>query len=196
MKKSDELKEKIIEVTTEMIINSNGAIERVTTRSIAEKADIGVGLINYHFQTKENLVEICVQRIIGNVISNFRPNVEESLDDIDRLKRVAKMVADFLINNEAVSYISILGDCKSPRTDDNTVKTAKGFSMALGQCEIPYNEKSILTFALTAVMQSIFLRKNMSFELFNLNFNDKKDRDLFLDFLIDRLFVTGRNNYE
>lgn len=193
MKKSDELKEKIIEVTTELIINSNGDIERVTTRSIAEKADIGIGLINYHFQTKENLIEICVQRIIGNVISNFHPIIEENLDGIDRLKRVAKMVADFLTDNESVSSISILGDCKSPRTDDNTMKTVKGFSMALGKCEIPDNEKSILLFALTSIMQSIFLRKNISSELFNFNFKYKKERDFFLDFIVDRLFVGGRN---
>jgi AcrR family transcriptional regulator len=193
MKKSDEQKERIIEVTTEMIINSNGDIERVTTRGIAEKAGIGIGLINYHFQTKENLIEHCVQRIIGSVISNFHPNIEDGLDSIERLKRVAKMVADFLINNEAVSFISILGDYKNPRTDDNTIKTVKGFSMALGKCEMPYNEKSILTFALTSVMQSIFLRKNMSFQLFDFNFNDKKERDLFLDFIIDRLFVMGRD---
>jgi AcrR family transcriptional regulator len=192
MKKSDELKEKIIEVTTEMIISSNGDIEKVTTRGIAEKVGIASGHINYHFQTKENLIEICIQRIIGNVISNFRPNIEESLDGIERLKRVSKMVADFLINNEAVSNISILGDYKNPKTYDNTMKTVKGFSMGLGKWEIPDNEKSILLFALTSVMQAMFLRKNMSFELFNFNFNDKKERDLFLDFLIESLFVRGR----
>jgi AcrR family transcriptional regulator len=153
-----------------------------------KKSEVGVGLINYHFQTKENLIEICVQRIIGNVIMNFRPISEENLEGTDRLKRVAKMVADFLTSNESVSSISILGDYRNPRTDDNTMKTVKGFGMALGKWEMPDNEKSILLFALTSIMQAMFLRKSISSELFHFNFKDKKERDLFLDFIIDRLF--------
>jgi AcrR family transcriptional regulator len=67
MKSSEQVRQKIIDVTIDLINNSNGAIEAITTRSISQKAGIGVGLINYHFQTKENLIEICVQKIIGNV---------------------------------------------------------------------------------------------------------------------------------
>lgn len=193
MKKSDELKEKIIKVTTKMIISSNGDIDRVTTRSIAEKAGIGIGLINYHFQTKENLMELCIQRIIGNVISNFNPNIEESVNGTERLKRVTKLVADFLINNDAVSSISILGDYKNPKSNDNTIKTVNGFGLALGKCEMSDSEKTILLFALTSILQSVFLRKDMSSELFKFNFNDKKERDLFLDFIIDRLFMKERD---
>lgn len=189
MKKSEELKGKIIEAATELIINSDGDIQKITTRNIAEKANVGVGLINYHFQTKENLIELCVQRIIENVILNFKPSIEENISSTERLKRVAKMVADFLINNEAVSRISILGDMANPKTDDNTTKTMRGFNLALGECKVAENEKSILIFILTSIMQSIFLRKDICFQLFNINFYDKRERDLFLDFLIDRLFV-------
>lgn len=99
MKKSDQAKEKIIAVTTQLIENSGGNIDEITTRAIAEKAGVGVGLVNYHFQTKENLIEICVQRIIGNVIGSFKLSAMENMGGIERVKAVMKLVADFLIQN-------------------------------------------------------------------------------------------------
>lgn len=68
MKKSDNVKEAIIAATIDLIVNSDGNIDEITTRIIAYKANTSVGLINYHYQTKDNLIEICVQQIIGNVI--------------------------------------------------------------------------------------------------------------------------------
>ncbi len=68
---ADSVKEKLIMVTIELITGGGGNIEDITTRAIAQKAGVGVGLVNYHFQTKDNLIEICVGRIIRNVISVF-----------------------------------------------------------------------------------------------------------------------------
>jgi AcrR family transcriptional regulator len=189
MKKSDEVKEKIISITTDLIMKGEGNIDEITTRTIAEKADIGVGLINYHFQTKENLIEICIQRVIGKVISGFKPEIDKSLIGIDRLKSVVKMVADFLMNNPSVARISIIGDNRNPKLDDNTMKTVKGFSAALGECNIPDKEKVILLFALTSIIQATFLRKEMCIELLGHDFTNKGERDLFIDFIIDKLFA-------
>ena len=59
-----DIKEKIIDATVSLIESSDGLIENITMRAIAQKADVAVGLINYHFTSKKNLIEICVQRII------------------------------------------------------------------------------------------------------------------------------------
>jgi len=193
MKKSDDVKEKIINITTELITNGNGNIDEITTRKIAEEANIGIGLINYHFQTKDNLVEICVQRIIGKVISDFKPDVGKDHNSIDRLKYVTKLVADFLMNNQAVARISILGDISNPTLEDNTNNTMKGFNFSLAESGIADNERIVLMFILTSVLQSAFLRKNISSELFGYDFNDKITRDLFIDCIIDRLLKGGKN---
>ena len=65
-----EVKDKIINVTIDLIKEANGNIDKITIREIAKRAEIGVGLINYHFQSKKNLVDICVQQIISNVWKN------------------------------------------------------------------------------------------------------------------------------
>ncbi|MDK2952449.1 MAG: hypothetical protein PWQ77_2114, partial [Kosmotogales bacterium] len=126
MKKSSNIKENIIEVTTELIRQSEGDINDITIRMIAEKANVGTGLINYHFQSKENLITLCVQRIIGNIVMKFSPLDRYYQNDRERLTDWAIQVFDFLFENKAISRISILGDLSDYSVDSNSVKTQRG----------------------------------------------------------------------
>ena len=193
MKKSEEVKEKIIEVTISLIHESAGDVAEINTRAIAEKAHVGIGLINYHFQTKENLIEICVERMIGKVISVFAPSAPE-LTPTARLKHSVKLVFDFFIANPAVTRISILSDCKNPKQDDNTMKSVMGICKGSDDFKIPENKRFIFAFTLVSVMQAMFLRKDQSNEYFGYDLNIKKQRDEVLDLLIDNIF--GRSGDE
>lgn len=188
MEKSELAKEKIIEVTIDLIQKANGETHKITTRAIAKEAGVGVGLINYHFESKENLVEICVQRIISDVIKSFKPDANDKLNSISRLKKVTKMVANFLIQNPSVSKISILGDMNAPKEADNTMKTVNGFLFSMEDYNISKEEKMLLSFGLTSILQAAFLRKDIMKESLGLDFNNKKEREIFIDFIIDRLF--------
>ena len=44
--KSEQTKQRIVEQTIRLIRESNGLMESITIRQIAEKADVGIGLIN------------------------------------------------------------------------------------------------------------------------------------------------------
>ncbi|SDN75256.1 TetR/AcrR family transcriptional regulator [Acetanaerobacterium elongatum] len=187
MKKSDQVKEKIIAVTTQLIESSGGNIDEITTRAIAEKAGIGVGLVNYHFQTKENLIEICVQRIIGDVIGSFKPPAMGNMGGIERVKAVVKLVADFLIQNPSVSRISIIGDCNHPQLVDNTTRSAHGFMRCMQGLAIDESEKRLLAFELVFILQSLFLRKELCKELFACDFCNKEERDKLLDYYVNNI---------
>ncbi len=186
MKKSEEVKEKIILATIDIITQSEGDVADINTRGIAEKADVGTGLINYHFQTKDHLIDICVERMIEKVIAAFAPSVPE-LTPAARLKHTASLVLDFLMDNPAVSRISILSDHKNPKRDDNTIKSAMGMSKTLGNLVISEKERFVLAFALTSAMQALFLRRDQSVALFGYDMNAKEQRDKLLGLLIDTM---------
>ncbi|MHB8061234.1 MAG: TetR/AcrR family transcriptional regulator [Ruminiclostridium sp.] len=188
MSKPLDVKETIIQTATELIVNSEGKVGSITTRAIAEKAGVGIGLINYHFQTKDNLVEICVQRIIEKVITDFKPVVDTNLNCIDKLKMVVKLVMDFLTSNPSVSRISILGDYNSPKILDNTMKTVMGFSISLNGIEIEEKHKKLMLFGLTSILQAVFLRKNISGASLGFDFNVKEERDRLIDFYVENMF--------
>jgi hypothetical protein len=108
------------------------------------------------------------------------------------LKHTAKQVFDLLVDNPAISRISFLSDHKNPKMNDNTVKSALGTCKVLSDVEIPEKERFVLAFALISIIQTLFLRKDQSGELFGYDMNVKKQRDKVLDLLIDTMF--GRFN--
>ncbi|HEX3037706.1 MAG TPA: TetR/AcrR family transcriptional regulator [Oscillospiraceae bacterium] len=185
MGKSEEIKEKIMAATIDMLEKSNGKIENITIRGIAQTVGIGTGLINYHFGTKENLIEQCVQRIIQDVITVFKPQMQKGLDETGRLKETAKQVMDFLAKNPEISKISILGDMVNPMILDNTTKTVMGFLTVM---EPEKKQAKLLTYCFTLILQGLFLRKEITKNTVGFDFNCKAERDTFIDFIVDRMY--------
>lgn len=187
------VKEVIIDVTTELIRENNGNVTKITSRKIAERAEVGLGLINYHFGSKENLITICVQRIINNVVMCFSPdkknyNERDGLADKERLADWAKQVYDFLFDNYAISSISILGDMQNYQAKSNSVYTQKGLSMAIRN-DIGEENKRLLAFMLTSTMQVAFLSGSSSKEILGYDLTIKSERDRYIDILVELLFV-------
>lgn len=183
--KSEETKERIIEQTIELIRASRGLTENITMRGIAERANVGLGLVNHYFGTKDRLIEECVQRIIGGVIGAFRPLVVAGEDNVETTKRVAKQVMDYLMGNPEISKISILGDLKQPGERDNTMGTVHGLGARLSGGQADSRHK-INAFLITAAMQVAFLRQDTLLVTLGVDFSDKTQRDAFLDDLIER----------
>lgn len=184
--KSQDTKEAIIAETIRIIGLSDGRVEDVTIRAIAQGAGVGVGLVNHYFGSKEHLIELCVQRMIGDVVGSFHVEPHEGDTTMSVTRRVAKQVMDFLMANPEVSAISILGDLRQPRTDDNTMGTVRGFSFCMSGGKNPeqYTEKA---FALVALMQESFLRREVMKASLNVDFYEKEQRDRFLDEAVARV---------
>lgn len=179
--KEDSTRQKILSAAKALIRDSAGDIQRVTTRRIAEKAGVAVGVVNYHFQTKENLLEQCVQQIIHTVIADYAPSYVADTPQA-QLALNAQSVFDFLFDNSAVSRISILGDFQHPKSYDNTVKTMTGFGKSAAETE----HKDLRIFMLVAAMQSAFLRQDTC--PCGVDLHNAAQRDAFIRQLVQILF--------
>lgn len=186
MDKTAPMKDHIIAVTTELITQYNGNTESITARMIAERAGIALGLINYHFGSKAQLITECVQRIIGTVVAGFHMEQEFSSDQ-ERLTAWAAYVFDFLFEHPAVSRISILGDFQSYAKNCNSVLTQQGFLHALRN-DISEADKPLLVFTLTAAMQAAFLGNETAEQLLGYDFAKPEDRAAYIRKLIELLF--------
>lgn len=189
----DNSKELLINVTTSLINDYNGDVSKVTIREIATKSNVSVGLINYLFGNKDNLISICVQKIILNVVTTFKPNliIDSSLSNFDKakhkLKSTAKQVFDFLFNNKSIAKISILNDYNSYIDKSNSNMTIKGFLSVLNDLETDELQKGKISFYLTSTMQVAFIRSLTNSNYLGYDFNNKMDRDKFIDDLVDKL---------
>jgi|GEM_PF-1471317 len=94
-KKSSSTKEKIMLITAKQL-NEKEA-DQISIADIAKEAGVAVGLINYHFQTKENLFSAATEFFILQKISQESKNVVSSgLKAEKRLLASLKGYGDFL----------------------------------------------------------------------------------------------------
>lgn len=191
MRDKEKVKETIICATTELIEQSGGVIGNITSRAIADKSGVALGLINYHFGSKENLIAICIQRIVNKVLMRFAPdkkdyNEDDGLTDKERLISFAQQTFDFLYANYAIIKISILSDFKDYQPISNSVYTQLGLGYALRE-NIPENKKQLIAFSLTSIMQTAFLSGENSKHITGYNLFEKSERDLFISDTVSML---------
>ncbi len=183
-------REKII-LTTTQLIEEFDDISKLTIRDIAVKSEVGNGLINYHFQTKENLIGICVRRIISQFIEEVERLYEDlEISPLDKLKHVFKAKCDFIVANPIISKTSMMLDLNSATLDDNTDQSAKVHYKALKEIYGDRKTDSELFIILHIMMSSIqgfFLRNNVIKVYTDVDFFDKEQRERYIDNLIDRV---------
>lgn len=188
---NSEAKELIMNATIHMI-REYGDVSKITIRDICNKANVGVGLVNYHFQTKENLINQCVQKIIGNIISGF-DTLEESLNlsPYEKLKYLLKLNIKFLVENPGISKVSILADLISGNEHDNSIQTRDAYLRLLrkiyGDKKSEEELKSLLYITIST-LQISFLRMNVIKKTDGIDFLMEEQRDKFWDMVIDRIF--------
>ncbi len=190
-KDEQQAREKLMEVTTQLI-RERGNIEEVTIRDIAAQAGVGVGLVNYHFQTKENLVNLCIQRIIGQIIGQFDPLYRSlSGSPMDKLRLLIKENVAFLVNQPGLSRASITSNLLAGSAHDNTMQTMEAYRPVLREvCGEKATEKeiNILLHVLISSMQAMFLRRETVKETMGIDITDKAERDELADTVLDHLF--------
>ena len=185
-------REKIIEVTTSLINENQGDVTKVTARKISERAEVGLGLINYHFGSKDQLVTECVQKIVSEQIRVFSPSgtpdAEPSIQkDKQRLADWAKQVFEFLYMNKNIISISILGDLRNNAALSNSAYTQMGLEQAI-QSSIDDRKKKQMIFTLASTMQCAFLQDNLAKSRLGFDFANKQDREQYIESLVDMLF--------
>lgn len=179
-----DIKDKLINVTIDLIKETRGSIDKITIREIAQRAGVGVGLVNYHFQSKKNLVEICVQQIISGIIAQSKPDVA-NLSPMEKLKCSVKISIDFIMDNPEISRISVLNDLCQGKQNDNTFQTLSRYYFHASNLGLNENTFFKAVFLIHG-LQGIFLR----WELYKgeFDFSDKVQRDSLIDNLVEKIF--------
>lgn len=178
--KSSEIRELIITNTIKLIKESDGLIGNITIRKIAENSNVAVGLINYHFKSKNKLIEICIERIISKVMKDF-PNLDDSKvyhtvnSDITSF---TINVFKFLVNNPEIAKISMLSDFTSPHINSNSSVSYRAIYKGLDSEKDTYRRK-VKAFIFLATIQLAFLNRNITKDLLSTNLTKESDYQTF-----------------
>lgn len=176
-------KEIIIQATIDLINENGENVNNITVREICKKANVGLGLVNYHFGNKDKLIELCVERIINGIVDNFRSIGEktEGFTPFEKLDYLGNMTLTFLFEHAAVSKISILADMSMPKEDDNTHRTYLAYLPLVSACRPDWNKETLerKTFYLITVMQQSFLRHKMILQFYGMDLKNPQERKEF-----------------
>lgn len=184
-KKEQDARERIIQAATE-ILNEVSDIEKITVRQIAERANVGVGSINYHFNSKDNLLSLAVGDVLAKMATGFLEDKQDlSLNPIQKLKAMLKALCNVATSNSnLIQYIltqGILnGDMQTPLYLIPILKEIYGSEKE--ELELRVIALQILhPIQISGIAPAAF-RMYSGIDLYN-----TEDRNKFIDMLIDNL---------
>lgn len=127
--KPDATRQRILSAALEII--GHEGVQRVTIRRIASMAKVNVASLNYHFRSKEALVDEAIQSFFGEISSLFQGLLESGIPVEERLTRFFLAYTDNVIAYPGIfiSQInfmieSILHKKKAGKEKDNTLRLA------------------------------------------------------------------------
>lgn len=93
--REQDVRDKIIQAAIELL-GEVSDVEKVTVRQVAERADVAIGSINYHFKSRDNLLSIAVGDVMAKMASSFVGSSSHSpLDPATRLKVMIQELYSF-----------------------------------------------------------------------------------------------------
>lgn len=188
-------RDRILEATISLLLE-NKDFEALTVRAIAERADVGVGLINYHFADKESLVRLAVRTFVGREIVKGYGSRNFPADSArERAILALRGPMDFLAAFPGLSRVSVLYDLTAPSAGDNSDGTLVELLGALEAIAPELSRDPSFRPRLWAALGAIheaFLRPAAFADRTGLDFAKSEDREAYAEILVDFILAAGR----
>lgn len=178
-------RERILNATIDLL-NAEPDVDKITVRRIAERAGVGIGLINYHFQSKENLFNEVVTASFGALEDQWRETLAGmEADPVTKLKTLLKVNAKVAISNPRLAHITVSHIVLHREIDVPYVilPLLKEFYGA----EKSETELKMIAVAIVITMQVAFLRTDAFRRYIGIDVYDDEQRDQWIDTFVDTL---------
>ncbi len=168
------------------ILDEVADVDKVTVRQVAERANVGIGLINYHFKTKNNLLSIAVTDYMAKMATNFViPGNYSGLEPVAMLKKMLKELYNFAEQHEKLMKFTLTQNLLN-----GEMETPLFLVPALK--EIFGNKKDeihlrIIALQILLPIQITSIRPT-EFHLYSgIDLHNEKQRNTFIDTLVDNI---------
>ena len=85
-----ETRNKLIQAAADLL-EEEPEVSKITARRISERAGVALGAINYHFQSKDNLLNEAATQLVGEAVSGwYQPFQHQDMEAVTRLKNLLK----------------------------------------------------------------------------------------------------------
>lgn len=90
------------------ILDEVSDVEKITVRQIAERAQVGVGLVNYHFHSKDKLLSLVIAEYMAKMVTQYATNNSHSaLKPEEKLKSMLQELYNYAEQHESLLRFTI-----------------------------------------------------------------------------------------
>ena len=186
----EESRKKLLDTAIELLDEYDNP-EKITVRLIAERAGVGMGMINYHFTSRDNLIFYAAMEQLNKVAEKYSGIESSGNNVVGNLKSLVKAICDVVIKNKKLSKIALeyelqneeFGICLFLLPMLNQI-----FGKEKSEGEIKFIAIQILL-----PLQMAFLREDAIRHYMDLDINDKEKRDIVIEKAIDNIVGKSLN---
>jgi AcrR family transcriptional regulator len=180
------VRETIIKATINLLTELNEA-ESITVRQIAEKAGVGLGLINYHFQTRDALINEAIGEMMFQATQSYlSAPLDNRADPAETLKLIFKTTSEigsrYSLGRFVVQYAMLQGNME---TSSMIVPILRQF-FGMEKTEI---EIRLMALSMVSTLQIAYIRSDTFRTYSGMDIHDEQQRNKIIDFIVDQ-FLT------
>lgn len=188
--KKNETKNKILKHTA-LLLDSVESPEEITLRQIAEASEVSLGLINYHFKSRSDLINEAISLNMQTIAESMALFQEKVNDPIEYLKTMLIHLSDIAMKNRKFNkftiehnimngdyttclyLLPILRKIYETRSKDNSI--------------LDETFLRLIAYQIVIATQNIYVRQDAFFKLTGIDIDQKSERDQLIRTLIDNL---------
>jgi AcrR family transcriptional regulator len=179
----NETKEKILR-TAQAMLQEGLSAEDITVRQIAARAGIGIGTINYHYQSKDKLLSDAVSGLM-TVLANELEYDNGISDPFQKLKQFLMTIGEMSLKYYEISRIHVTYELE--QGDFSICYYIVPLLKEIFKSTRNETEIKLVAIELITSMQSIFLKKEAFFRYTGINLQDPGQREEALNIFLKRL---------
>lgn len=170
---------------TAEILDDGGDAEKITVRQIAERAGVGVGLINYHFGSKNALLGEVIGQRMGEMAERLS-GVHTNLEPRARLSAMMKQLFSFGAEYKSLMQVLIRQGFDSGNS--SAAMTVVPILREILGSDTDEMQLRIMALQILHPIQVTCLAPEQFYIYSGINIDDAAQRDKFVDSLISNLF--------
>lgn len=180
-----EARDRILSAATELLLEKP-VVSQVTVREIAERAGVGLGLINYHFKSKDALLKEAYDRMFLIRVQEWLDDRQTgALDPLDRLKGLVRTSAEISMDNLSLMQMSLSYELAHSGMETHLMILPLLRSIYQGEKD----ELSLrmIAMALISTLQAILVKKDAFEAYMGVDLDDPNQRASMLDLLFAQI---------
>lgn len=188
-------KEKVMQVLVQaaiQLLNESETPEEITSRKIASKAGVNVAMINYCFQSKDELLKTAIDQIMQDSAGNIFAASNTNIPPLNRLWNMLWEICELVVKFRRftkiyIPYLLLQSEIEIPNHILPTIREYYGNKKSEAECRI-------IAYQLISFLQLIFYRSDSFYRYTGIHLENPSERKVLLETEFKLLFKEGNTD--